>query len=139
MTSVNFVVFEASSEERTRPDAGLELCGDRDLKAVSPGDTLWVITRVGADRPVPALCGRLIAARVVPHAASDGNFDASHSDCAFRLLVDEGRSERCAPVPCVMIDSWDIWRRPFRGVRELTPEQGQTLEIEWAKAARHVR
>ena len=139
MTTVNFVVFEASSEERTRPDAGLELCGDRDLKAVSPGDTLWVITRVGADRPVPALCGRLIATGVAPHAAGDANFDASHSDCAFRLLVDEGRSERCVPFPCIMIDSWDIWRQPFRGVRELTHEQGRTLEIEWARSARQAR
>lgn len=139
MTTVHFVVFEANSEERTRPDVGMELCGDRDLKAVSPGDTLWVITRVGADRPVPALCGRLNAREVAPHAADDANFDASHSDCALRLLVDEGRSERCVPFPCVMIDSWDIWRQPFRGVRELTQEQGRTLEIEWAKAVRQAR
>jgi len=139
MTPLHFVVFEASSEERTRADAGLELCGDRGLKAVSPGDTVWVITRVGADRPSPALCGRLIAAGVVLHAAGGAGFDAAHSDCAFRLLVDEGRSERCVPIPCLMIDSWDIWRQPFRGVRELSREQGQTLEIEWAKAARHAR
>jgi len=136
---MHFIIFEGTSEESTHPTAGLDLCGDRDLEAVSTGDTVWVITRLGGDRPAPGLCGRLRAAGVTPHISGEGGFDRSHADCGYRLLVDEDHSERCVPFSCDMILSWNIWRQPFRGVRELTEEQGRTLNIEWAKSARETR
>jgi hypothetical protein len=139
MIAVHFIIFEATSEERTRPGSGLDLCGGLDLERISTGDIVWIITRMGGDRPVPGVCGRIHAAGVAPHLRGDADFDPLHADCRCRLLVDEDQSERSAPFCCDMIASWDIWRQPFRGVRMLTDEQGQTLEAEWKQSARRTR
>ena len=136
---VHYIIYEGTSEEKTHPSPGLDLCGDRDLESVSPGDTVWVVTRMGGARGLPGLCGRLTAAGVAPHLRGDAEFDETHSDCRYLLLVDEVRSTRCEPIRCDAIVSWDIWRRPFRGVRPLTDEQGRTLEAEWGRGDRRDR
>ncbi|GMV26246.1 MAG: hypothetical protein AMXMBFR58_22770 [Phycisphaerae bacterium] len=136
---MQFIIFESTTEVGQQPGMCLSLCGDHDLEAVSKGDVVWVVTRSGIDRPVPALCGRLIADRVEPHVPGGKDFDPVHADCRHRLVVDVGGSERCKPFACEMIVSWDIWRQPFRGVRALTDEQGQTLDMEWSKMAREPR
>ena len=136
---MHFIVFEGTSEERQQSTVGLDLCGDRDLREISRGDVLWIISRAGGDRPVPALCGRLVAEQVVAHSSSAAGFVPGHADCGYQLRVDEGRSERCTPFACDMVNSWEIWRQPFRGVRRLTDEQGRSLEIEWGRSDRRAR
>lgn len=136
---MHFVIFEGLSEEKRQTAGGVDLCGDADLKAVQAQDTVWVVTRMGHNRLVPALCGRLIADRVVPHSLQSSGFDAAHSDSLYQLVLDQTRSERCIPFACDMIASWDIWRRPFRGVRMLTDDQGRTLEAAWTGHVREPR
>lgn len=136
---MHFIIFEGTTEEERQVEISLSLCGDQDLKALSEGDVLWVITRAGGARPVPALCGRLVAERVEVHTSAGLGFDATHADSRYRLRVQQERSERCVPFPCDMIVSWEIWRQPFRGVRMLTDEQGQALEMEWLRSPRKQR
>jgi hypothetical protein len=136
---MHFIIFEGTTEETGRPGTGLGLCGDQDLQEVSKGDIVWVVTRSSLDRPVPALCGRLVADRVEGHAPGGTEFDSSHADCRYRLAVDEAGSERCTPFACDLIVSWDIWRQPFRGVRALTEEQGRSLDIEWSRSGHEAR
>lgn len=133
---MDFIVFEASVEEVRHPSFGLWLCGNRDLRAVGQGDVLWIVTRMGGDRPMPGLCGRLLADRVVPHSPRVPGFDPAHPDSEHRLLVVENMSERCTPFACEAIAGWEIWRRPFGGVQELEAEQGRALEAAWKKGPR---
>ena len=139
MDVAHFIIFEGTTEEQTRRGTDLGLHGDQDLKLVSRGDMLWIVTRIKGGRGDPGLCGRLVVTHVVPHLSDGMDFDASHSDCSYKLLVDEDRSERCAPILCEVIVSWDIWRQPFRGVRRITDEQATTLQMEWVKAVHKSR
>jgi len=133
---MHFIIFEGSSEERTPLAAGLDLSGESDLEALSLGDTVWVATRLAGEREAPALCGRLRVAGSGPNSDRAAGYDRSRSDRPLRVLIDEAQSSRCEPFACPMVASWEIWRKPFGGLRQLSDEQGRTLEQEWARHGR---
>ncbi len=135
------IVFEGTTEERGRPPdvQGMTLYGDASLRALKRGDVLWVATRTGGSRGTPALCGRLLVDRVESRTADDPLFPSDRMDRTHRLIVTRDGSERCLPFECGSIASWDIWRRPFGGLVELSDEQGSALDGEWSRASRQSR
>lgn len=135
---MQYVAFESSVQEAKHvADAavgagGLDLCGDADFDRLQQNDLLWIITRLDADRPMPALCGRLTVERVLPYTANDKHTNLpARADCTRLIVVDLDRSERCTPFACEMLISWEIWRKPFGGIRPLSDEQARTLERSW--------
>jgi len=93
------------------------------LASLREGDVVWLVTRMTDDRATPALCGRIVIGR---------RRGTSTPGSGPEPVPDADASERSEPFPCDPIRSWDIWRAPFEGLRQLTDAQAACLETYWA-------
>ncbi|MFO0786347.1 MAG: hypothetical protein U0573_08360 [Phycisphaerales bacterium] len=129
------IVFESSREQSERHEGldGHDLWGGPELRSLNTDDVIWVITRLAHERPVPAICGRLIVTQTLVHSPDHPHFQELRSDCRYRVITDAVRSVRCPPFRCEVIDSWPIWRSPFQTVVFPSASQCATLEDAWAQ------